>query len=242
VPGYIYAQKQNIVYVNLFIASATNIKFDTKTSVSLSQQTNYPWDGNVKFLINPSKKTKFSLCLRIPGWVRNQPVPSNLYTYINPVAESIVIKVNGKTEAYRTENGYAVIDREWKKGDVIEYILPLNVHRVEANSKVEADRNKVALERGPIVYCLEGIDNGNTLMNMVLPDDAVLSAGFELNKLNGIGNLTGEGIVFKPSEDGLSVLSLKQPFVAIPYYSWCNRGITQMQVWLPRKIAHINVE
>jgi DUF1680 family protein len=228
--------------VNLFIASAANIKFNTNTSVALSQQTNYPWNGNIKLLINPSKKTAFSVCLRIPGWVRNQPVPSNLYAYVNPVAESIVIKVNGKIEAYRTENGYAVVDREWKKGDEIEYVLPLNVHRVEANSNVEADRNKVALERGPIVYCMEGVDNGNMLMNMVLPDDAVLSAGFELNKLNGIGNLTGEGIVFKPSEDGLSVLSQKKPFVAIPYYSWCNRGITQMQVWLPRKVALINVE
>jgi uncharacterized protein len=240
VPGYIYAQQQNKIYVNLFISSATKISLSNKSTVGLNMQTQYPWDGNVKITINPTQRTKFSVYIRIPGWVRNQPVPSNLYSYINPTTETMVVKVNGKTAEYKTEKCYAVIDREWKQGDVIEYILPLNIHRVEANSNVEDDKNKVALERGPIVYCLEEVDNNFIFGNMMLPDDAVLSATFEKNKLNGVSVLTGEGIVFDSSTDGLSKQPKTQSFIAIPYYSWCNRGITQMEVWLPRKVTQIN--
>jgi len=240
VAGYIYAQKQNRIYINLFVASTTKIDLNSKTSVELSQQTNYPWDGNVKMTINPSNKSKFAVYIRIPGWVRNQPVPGNLYSYINPAKETVIVKVNGKNTEFTTEKNYAVIDREWKKGDLIEYILPLNIHRVEANSNVEADRNKVALERGPIVYCLEGVDNNNLYGNLVLPDDAVLSANFKKDMLNGIVVITGKEVVFNSSTDVISKQSKEQNFVAIPYYSWCNRGITQMKVWLPRKVSQNN--
>jgi DUF1680 family protein len=241
VPGYIYAQKQDNIYINLFVASATKVNLNAKTSIELSQQTKYPWDGNVKITIKPQKKSLFAVCLRIPGWVRNQPVPSNLYSYINPVKETISIKVNGQNADYKTENGYAIINREWKQGDVIEYSLPMNIHRVEANPNVEADVNKVALERGPIVYCLEGVDNANMFGNLIIPDNASVNASFDNNKLNGIEVITGEGIVFNPSTDGLSIQSKAQPFIAIPYYSWCNRGKNTMEVWLPRKIEQINL-
>jgi DUF1680 family protein len=240
VAGYIYAQKQNRIYINLFVASTTKIDLNSKTSVELSQQTNYPWDGNVMMTINPSNKSKFAVYIRIPGWVQNQPVPGNLYSYINPAKETVIVKVNGKNTEFTTEKNYAVIDREWKKGDLIEYILPLNIHRVEANSNVEADRNKVALERGPIVYCLEGVDNNNLYGNLVLPDDAVLSANFKKDMLNGIVVITGKEVVFNSSTDVISKQSKEQNFVAIPYYSWCNRGITQMKVWLPRKVSQNN--
>jgi hypothetical protein len=234
VPGYIYAQKQDNIYINLFVASATKINLNAKTSVELSQQTKYPWDGNVKITIKPQKKSLFAVCLRIPGWVRNQPVPSNLYSYINPVKETISIKVNGQNTDYKTENGYAIINREWKQGDVIEYLLPMNIHRVEANPNVEADVNKVALERGPIVYCLEGVDNNDMSGNLILPDDVHLLTNFEKNKLSGVVVITGEEIVSNSSESGLSKQPKTRPFTAIPYFSWCNRGITQMEVWLPR--------
>jgi DUF1680 family protein len=235
VAGYIYAQKQNRIYINLFVASTTKIDLNSKTSVELSQKTNYPWDGNVKITINPSNKTQFAVYIRIPGWVRNLPVPGNLYSYINPVKETTVVRVNGKNAEFKTENNYAVIDREWKQGDIIEYNLPLNIHRVIANSNVAADRNKVALERGPIVYCLEGVDNNNLSENLILPDDAVLSANFEKNMLNGIVVITGEKIVSSSSKDVLNNQQKVRPFKAIPYYSWCNRGITKMEVWLPRR-------
>ena len=235
VAGYIYAQKQNRIYINLFVASTTKIDLNSKTSVELSQQTNYPWDGNVKITINPSNESKFAVYIRIPGWVRNLPVPGNLYSYINQVKETTVVRVNGKDAEFKTENNYAVIDREWKQGDMIEYNLPLNIHRVVANSNVAADRNKVALERGPIVYCLEGVDNNNLFGNLILPDDAVLSANFDKNMLNGIVVITGEKNVSSSSTDVLNKQQKVQPFKAIPYYSWCNRGITKMEVWLPRR-------
>jgi uncharacterized protein len=241
VPGYIYARKQNNIYINLFVASTTKIDLNSKTSVELNQQTSYPWDGNVKITINPSDKSKFAVYIRIPGWVRNQPVPGNLYSYINPAKETVVVRVNGKNVEFKTENNYAVIDREWKKGDLIEYNLPLNIHRIVANSNVAADRNKVALERGPIVYCLEGVDNNNLSGNLILPDDAVLSANFEKNMLNGIVVITGEKNVSSSATDVLNKQQKVQPFKAIPYYSWCNRGKNTMQVWLPRKIEQINL-
>jgi len=178
-----------------------------------------------------------AIYIRIPGWVRNQPVPGNLYSYINPAKETVVVRVNGKNAEFKTENNYAVIDREWKKGDLIEYNLPLNIHRVVAISNVAADRNKVALERGPIIYCLEGTDNNNMSGNLVLPDDAVLSANFKKDMLNGIVVITGKEVVFNSSTDVISKQSKKQNFVAIPYYSWCKRGITKMEVWLPRKVS-----
>jgi hypothetical protein len=234
VAGYIYALKQNRIFINLFVASTTKIDLNSKTSVELNQQTTYPWDGNVKITIKPQKKSLFAVCLRIPGWVRNQPVPSNLYSFINPVKETISIKVNGQNTDYKTENGYAIINREWKQGDVIEYLLPMNIHRVEANPNVEADVNKVALERGPIVYCLEGVDNNDISGNLILPDDVHLSANFEKNKLSGVVVITGEEIVSNSSASGLSKQPKTRPFTAIPYFSWCNRGITQMEVWLPR--------
>ena len=240
IPGYIYAQKQNNIYINLFVASNTKIDLNSKTSVELSQQTNYPWDGNVKIIINPSNKSKFAVYIRIPGWVRNQPVPGNLYSYIKPITETVVVRLNGKNTEFKTENNYAIIDREWKQGDLIEYNLPLNIHRVVANLNVEADRNKVALERGPIVYCLEGVDNNNMSGNLVLPDDAVLSANFEKNILNGIVVITGKQNVSNSSTDVLNKQPKVQPFKAIPYYSWCNRGITKMEVWLPRKVSQNN--
>ena len=234
VSGYIYAQRQNNIYINLFVASATKINFNSKTSVDVSQQTNYPWDGNVKISINPSYKSKFAVYIRIPGWVQNQPVPGNLYSYINPTTETVVVRINGEKAEFKTENNYAVIDREWQQGDLIDYILPLNIHRVVANSNVEEDKNKVALERGPIVYCLEGVDNNDMSGNLILPDDVHLSANFEKNKLSGVVVITGEEIVSNSSASGLSKQPKTRPFTAIPYFSWCNRGITQMEVWLPR--------
>ncbi len=240
VPGYIYAQNQEDIYVNLFIGSKTTFKLQ-KTSVVLSQQSNYPWEGNVSIQVNPTKKTDFSLCLRIPGWARNQPVPGDLYRYVASTPEEIVVKVNGKAVAYTTREGYAVISRQWKKGDKVEYTLPMNIHRVEANEKVKDDRGKIAIERGPVVYCLEGIDNNNNLNTIILPDNAPLSVKFQPAKLNGINEISGEAIVLEIATDGLSVLTKKQPFTAIPYYAWSNRGINQMKVWLPRKVKEITI-
>jgi len=235
IPGYIYAQKQGSLFVNLFITSKTLLQINAKTTVEIAQKTDYPWDGNVSLNVNPNKKTNFTLCLRIPGWANNKPVPSDLYTYLNPSSETITIKINGNPVTFKTDNGYALLSREWKKDDRVEYSLPMDIHRVEANKNVMDDRGKVALERGPIVYCMEGVDNPDTYDRFILPDSTKLTGITGKGKLNGLHELTGEGVVFQLSTDELSIQTRKQAFTAIPYYSWCNRGKSTLQVWIPRK-------
>lgn len=239
IPGYVYAQKQNDLYVNLFIGSSANIKLNGSIPVEISQETRYPWDGAVKIKVNPTKKAFFTVNLRIPGWIRNQPVPGNLYSYISPIKETFSIKVNGKDAEYRTENGYAAMKREWEQGDIIEYVLPMNIHRVSANNEVSNDRGKIALERGPLVYCLEGIDNDSQIENMILPDNAELSTSFSTDKFSGVSTITGEAVIYKAASDSFSIEGVKYKFTAIPYCFWNNRGINEMKVWIPRKVNTI---
>lgn len=217
VPGYIYAQNQDKVYVNLFIQSATEIKV-AGTAVSLSQKTEYPWSGDVKLEVSPQAIADFSLYIRIPGWAKNQPIPSDLYRYENADQAPVIVKVNGKPVEYKEENGYAVLARSWSKGDVIEYSLPMETRKVKANDLVEADKGLVALERGPIVYCVEGADNSNIDQLSVTPETAFDNA-FEADLLGGVEVVTASDPKGKA-------------FTAIPYYVWNNRGANKMKVWL----------
>lgn len=229
VPGYIYAQANNNLYVNLFVTSSSTIKLDKETPVTISQKTQYPWDGQVKITVSPEKPGQFALRLRIPGWAQNQPVPGDLYSYISPEKEEVSVTVNGETIPYKTEKGYAVIERDWKQGDVVNYSLPMSIHRVETNPKVAENKGKVAIERGPIVYCLEGADNGPELMNVALPDTAKLSASFSPETLSGVVTISGEAFSAEGKTGQL------QKITAIPYFVWNNRGADEMRVWLPRK-------
>jgi uncharacterized protein len=222
VPGYIYAQGPNSIYVNLFVQSSSTIQFDKKNKVTISQETRYPWDGQVKISVSPEKAGNFALHLRIPGWVENKPVPSDLYSYVAPEKDSVMVTVNNKPVLFKSEKGYAVIDREWQKGDVVEYVLPMSIHRVEANAKVVDDLGKVAIERGPIVYCLEGIDNPN-IDQVSISDHTELSSNYNPNLLNGIGIISGSNELENEN------------FTAIPYYVWNNRGINKMKVWIQKK-------
>lgn len=229
VPGYIYAEGPDRLYINLFAQSSATIRLNNKIQVTLRQETNYPWDGKVKIVVTPEKARQFALCLRIPGWAENKPVPGDLYSYLTPEKDSVSIQVNGKAATYKTEKGFAVIDREWKPGDEISYNLPMTVRRVEANAKVTDNAGKVALERGPIVYCLEGADNGPELMNLALPDSSKLTDNFVPGELTGIVTISGEASYKKGTK------AQTQKFTAIPYYVWNNRGANEMKVWLPRK-------
>lgn len=228
VPGYIYAQGNNSLYVNLFAQSSSTLKLNKKLPVTISQETSYPWDGQVKISVSPEKASQFALCLRIPGWAENQVVPSDLYSFLTPVTDSVSVTVNGEKFQFKTENGYAVIYREWKPGDMVNYNLPMSIRRVEANKNVTDDAGKVALERGPIVYCLEGVDNGADLMKLALPDSAKLTESFNSEELSGIVTISGEGQI----EGGQKVTF--QKFTAIPYFVWNNRGADEMKVWIPR--------
>lgn len=239
IPGFTYAHKRNDLYVALFVAGSTNVSLDRGT-VQVTQETRYPWDGAVKIAVQPEKGAQeFTLCIRIPGWARNQPVPGDLYRYVNESEEEIVLRVNDKAAALDMESGFARIRRKWAKGDVVELILPMPVRRVLAHEKVLDNRGRVALERGPIVYCAEGVDNkdGNVL-NLVLPDDAELTAEYREDMLNGVLVVRGKARVVKRSLDGKPAATEETvDLVAIPYYAWCHRGRSQMAVWLARDVS-----
>ncbi|WP_461639374.1 glycoside hydrolase family 127 protein [Labilibaculum euxinus] len=218
VPGYVYAQTKNRVYVNLFVQSETNLKVNG-TTVAVHQQTEYPWDGTVNIEVLPKKETKFALCLRIPGWAQNQPVPSNLYSYEGVNSHNVIVKVNNEAVELNTDKGYAVLNRSWKKGDRVEYTLPMDIRKVKANEQVLDDQGKVALERGPIVYCVEGADNDD-VDHVSISLETSFTAAFSPKLLNGVEFITATDVSGKN-------------FIAIPYFVWDNRGANKMKVWLP---------
>lgn len=221
VPGYIYANTDDKIYVNLFIQSSSDIDVNGN-KVAISQKTNYPWDGDVKINISPEKEGAFSVYLRVPGWAENQPVPSTLYHFQNTDNHQVTISVNGEPVKLNRKNGYAVLTRDWKKGDQIDYQLPMDIRKVKSNELVKADSGKVAIERGPIVYCLEGVDNPKIDQTEVT-DNTQLTASFQPNLLNGVEVISGND------------QSLREQFTAIPYYVWNNRGADKMKVWVPEK-------
>lgn len=228
VPGYIYAHNNNDLYVNLFVQSESAVQLNKQTTVKISQETQYPWDGQVKISVSPEKTGKFALHLRIPGWAQNQPLPGDLYSYIAPEKDSVSVTVNGEAVLYQFEKGYAVIDREWNAGDVVNYSLPMSIHRVETNKNVAENAGKVAIERGPILYCIEGADNDQQLSNLTLPDNAALSSNFSPETLSGVVTISGEMMV----RGGNTAQT--QKITAIPYFVWNNRGANEMKVWIPR--------
>jgi DUF1680 family protein len=240
VPGYIYAQKDNQVYVNLFISSNVSMKVQNQ-EVAITQQNNYPWDGDLKFIINPKKSFAFPMLIRIPGWAQNEAIPSDLYSFKNNSDQKATIIVNGKETPYEIKNGYAVICRKWKKNDVVEVKLPMEVRRVVANSNVKNDIGKVALQRGPIMYCAEWIDNNGKAANLVLPATTTFQAEFNPALLNGIETLHAEVPAVIVSKDGESIQTEKQQFTAIPYYAWANRGKGEMMLWFPEKIKDVQL-
>ena len=130
VPGYIYARKDNNIYVNLYISSSASLEFNKKNSVFLTQQSNYPWDGHIRITLQPGSPVNFNLLLRIPGWARNEATPGGLYQFQNSVDSPIVIMINGQDCNYRKEKGYAVLNRKWKAGDIIELRLPMDVKKI----------------------------------------------------------------------------------------------------------------
>ncbi len=169
IPGYAYAVKSSHIYVNLFMQGEAKIEISDNI-VSIKQETEYPWKGDVKIVVSMEKPGKFTLNLRIPGWARNQPVPGGLYTYMDTVGEEVTLKVNGEAAPIKLNLGYAALSRRWKEGDMIELHLPMPARRVLANDKVKADVGRVAVERGPLVYCAEWTDNIGRVHNHIIKD------------------------------------------------------------------------
>jgi len=232
--SYIYAQSGNDLYVNLFIGSQGSVDLG-KNKVKIRQETRYPWEGKIKMTVEPERAGRFAVLVRIPGWSRNQPVPSDLYEYMDPTDETPTLKVNGAPVELKIESGYVRLDRSWKPGDTIELDLPMPVHKVVANWQVPEDKGRVALERGPLVYCAEWPDNGGSALNLLITDDTEFKTEFRPNLLDGIQVITGRVSALGRAEDGKSIKTVGHDLVAIPYYAWANRGMGEMAVWIPRR-------
>jgi alpha-N-arabinofuranosidase len=233
VPGYIYARRGDTAYVNLFVDSSTKIKID-KYTVGIKQQTEYPWEGKVKIAVEPERSAEFRIAVRIPGWARNEPVPSDLYRYMDGSTNKISLKVNGKRIEADREGWFVCIERRWKKGDVIEINFGMPVRRVVSHGKITDNKGKVALQRGPIVYCAEWPDNDGHVMNLVLADNAKLTTEHHKDMLNGVTVIKSKAVALSYDKDGKTVLKKEQDFTAIPYYAWAHRGPGEMSVWLAR--------
>jgi hypothetical protein len=218
--GYIYAQQARNVFVNLFMGSSATLPIGS-TTLEIAQATHYPWQGTVQIKVDPEQATRFTLCVRIPGWAQGKPVPSSLYRYIEAEDEQrIGLRVNGVDLHVRPYQGYQRIERVWKKGDIVELTLPMPVRRVVSNRKVVENRGLVAVERGPLVYCLEGIDNGGKALGRVLYDDASFAVEWSPDLLHGVTVLQAQQETEK--------------LTFVPYYAWAHRGVGEMAVWLKR--------
>ena len=237
--NYIYGTSNDAVWVNLFAGSRTTVQLH-KNKVDIAMETGYPWKGNVKLTVSPAKKQSFELRIRIPGWL-SEPVPGNLYRYDTPEKEVPVIQVNGSPVPYDVSGGYAVVKQIWKKGDVITMDLPMKVRKILSNPAVKQNKNRIALQYGPLVYCVEGANDEFDAGGVIVPDGTTFEISYESSLLGGVNVLRFEAPVVTVSHDGLSVSTLRKKITAIPYFSWSNRGSTDMQVWLPSGIQQINI-
>lgn len=233
VPGYIYAHRADTLYVNLYAGGTADVDLPGG-KVKMAQETRFPWDGAVKITVTPASARQFAIDVRIPGWAHNEVVPSDLYRFLDKPSAPATIKVNGRPVTVTLDKGYVTINRTWRPGDIVELNLPMPVRRVVANEAVEADRDRVALQRGPIVYAAEWPDNPNgKVRNIVIPDSATLTSEFRPDLLRGVQVVKGASFGLAKNADG-TLKKTEQPFVAIPYSTWANRGRGQMAVWLAR--------
>lgn len=240
IPGYIYAQNGNDVYVNLFISGTGNLTVNSK-ALKITQQNNYPWEGGLAFTIDPASAMELNLRIRIPGWAQNQAIPSDLYSYEQPSSQKIEIKINGKPVDYKMEKGYAVISKKWKKNDKVELTLPMDVQRVVANALVPDDNGKVALQRGPIMYCAEWKDNDGKTSNIIVTKDATFTTTYEPYLLNGVMVLKASVKTVNVDEVAQTITTENKTMTAIPYYSWANRGKGEMTVWFPEQVKDVEL-
>ncbi len=218
VPGYIYGTRANTIFINLYIGNIADITLPD-TRVKLHMETEYPWNGSVKIEVNPEEDKEFSIKLRIPGWAVNQPVPGDLYTFSKADQAAYSVKVNSNEIQAETDKGYLTLTRSWKPGDVIQMDLPMRIKTVNAHPLVEADSGKAAIQRGPLVFCAEAIDNDESISSLSITDSTVFKEKYEEGVL--------KGTLF------ISAAARSGEITLIPYYAWANREVGAMKVWFP---------
>jgi len=239
--GSIYASADRSLYVNLFVGSRARVKLGD-TPITLSQETRYPWEGNIRITVDPEKPSRFALLMRIPGWARNEPMPGGLYRYLPAPGPKFALSVNGAEFTPTLDKGYARIEREWKQGDIVQLSFPMAVRRVVAAEKVADDRGMVALERGPLVFCAEQADNPGGVFNLLLADDAALAYSYREDHLGGLGEIRGKALALSRGADRVSVVKTPRDFTAIPYFAFGNRGPGEMSVWLAREESKVWIQ
>lgn len=231
-PGYVYAQTDNDVFVNLYLSNSADIVL-ADNKIEIIQSTLYPYDGSVEITVNPEKEGKFTLRLRIPGWAENSAIPGDLYTFSDSQKGAVSLTLNGKPLTIKKENGYAVLDRKWQAGDIVALTLPMDVRTVVADDRVKADDGRFAVQRGPVVYAAEWADNGGEVLNMVFSPDAEMTLRSEPDMLDGTTVITTTARPASRTIDNKVVVGELRDITLIPYHLWNNRGPGEMMVWLP---------
>jgi len=240
VPGYVFAQKENDIYVNLYIASKTTIQTQSG-AISLNLQSNYPWEGHVVIDVKSDMDRDQKIHLRVPGWSLNRPVPGDLYSFYEGLEEKPEIKINGEEITFDIVKGYAVPEHPWNAGDRIELIMPMPIRRVIAFDSVQADQGRFAIQRGPLIYCLEDKDQDDKNIRHILSAiDGIFQVVDEKDLLNGIRIIEFNGSNITTDRHGNIVVDDEKRILrAIPYAFWSNRGPGQMLTWIPYDPAYV---
>ncbi len=235
-PQYTYAVKDNSLYVNLFMSNTLKTKVGGK-SIVLEQQTNYPWDGDVAMTLKKGSG-RFAVNIRIPGWAKGEVVPSDLYSYTDGKQFGYTVKVNGEEVKGDLQKGYLVVDRKWTKGDRIDVSFRMDARVVKAHDKVEADRGRVAIERGPLVYCAEHPDNAFDINSVLLNQKPAFNLGQKDIQGTTVNTLTTNVQLLSYDGNG-RLATADRPLTLIPYYAWAHRGRGNMAVWLPIDVSQV---
>jgi hypothetical protein len=241
-PGYIYAQRDEDLYVNLYISSHSTFSVDGR-EMTLRQESRFPWSGEVSLSVEAEQPLPATLKLRIPGYVRNRPVPSDLYTYLDDNDREIPIRLNDEEISYTLdEQGYVNLNRTWQNGDRIEIDFPLEVEIVRAHPGVTANQSKIAFERGPLLYCAEWADNPDGKVLSLIVDEKSDFSTQESDILSGIYTIKGQAKRAARQLDGSVAVSESAKLTLIPYHLWNNRGPGEMSVWLPTSLESTRPE
>ena len=225
---YIYAVSADAIAVNLFVGSRATVSV-AGTKVTLEQKTGYPWTGNVALRVVSSQPAEFAMMIRIPDWCGELESTGGLYRPRNVIGvEKVELRVNGKSQKVgRLDRGYVRLHRRWQPGDTVELVLPMEILRVESHPAVEADRGRTALQRGPLVYCVEAVDHDGRIRDLVLPANATLRAELRPDLLNGVIAVYGNA-----RHAAANGATEPKEMLAIPYGVWANRAVGEMDVWL----------
>jgi hypothetical protein len=223
-PGLIYAQRDDTLFVNLYVGSEVRATLPD-SDVRVSQSSDYPWDGRVALAVDPARAATFSLKLRRPGWLDAGPFGTDLYRFEDAGDGVVTLSVNGEPVDAGAEAGWLTITRRWSPGDRVELTLPMPARRVLAHPALAAADGRAAIQRGPVVYSLEGADNDGDVLDVALPLDAALRAEYRPDLLGGLTVITAQ----VPSGEGAT-----RTLTAVPYFSWANRERGEMVVWIRR--------